>query len=341
MTPKWSKTTKLIVVIALISGFIWLMFLLAPVVDAVIIAALIAVLLEPIVSGIIRRTRWPRSTVASLVFIILLLIMIAVPASLGTAVITQVEQLEDEFQDAIIAFENLVSSPIYFFGFYLYPQVLLEYAEQIASEALAIVPGSSFHLLSGVTTNLLWLLLAVVSLYYFLKDGPKIKLWLVNITPETYQDDFRRLLNELEDTWSTFLRVQLLIFVVLGVLMGLGVLLIIFLFRSGLVAFSPLALILFLILIFAGAQQIDNLWLRPQLMGQKLRLHPGIIFAGLTGALIVSGLLGALLVVPLMASAKVLGNYIYARLLDLPPWQDAPEEGSEDPPLPEAETPTE
>jgi predicted PurR-regulated permease PerM len=116
--------------------------------------------------------------------------------------------------------------------------------------------------------------------------------------------------------------------------------LIIWLFRSGLLAFSPLALIILLILVFAGAQQVDNLWLRPQLMGYKLALHPGIVFAGLTGALIVSGLLGALLVVPLMASAKVLGSYIYAKLLDLPPWEDESEETHPDqlPPQPENQT---
>jgi predicted PurR-regulated permease PerM len=185
-------------------------------------------------------------------------------------------------------------------------------------------------------------LLAVVSLFYFLKDGPKIKQWLVNAPPAPYQDDFCRLLNELEDTWNTFLRVQLLIFLVLGILMGLGVLLIIWLFRSGLLAFSPLALILLLVLVFAGAQQVDNLWLRPQLMGQKLRLHPGLVFAGLTGALIVSGLLGALLVVPLMASAKVLGSYIYARLLDQAPWEVSTEELEPETPaeqiMPEKET---
>ena len=82
-----------------------------------------------------------------------------------------------------------------------------------------------------------------------------------------------------------------------------------------------------LVLVFAGAQQVDNLWLRPQLMGQKLDLHPGIVFVGLTGALIVSGLLGALLVVPLIASAKVLGRYINAKLLDLTPFDDEPEDG--------------
>lgn len=338
MAPNWSTTTKFLVVIALAGAFIWLMVLLAPVVDAIIVAALIAILLEPVVRWLIRRTHWQRSAAASLIFVILLLIIFAVPASLGTAAINQVELLEDELQSVVIAIEKLASNPISVFGFYLYPQVLLDYGEQIFSEAIAIVPGSSFHLLSGVTTNLLWLFLAIVSLYYFLKDGPKIKLWFIKITPPAFQEDFRRLLIELEDTWNTFLRVQLLIFIVLAVLMGLGVLLIIWLFRTELLAFSPLALILLLILVFAGAQQVDNLWLRPQLMGHKLRLHPGIVFAGLTGALIVSGLLGALLVVPLIASAKVLGKYIYAKLLDLPPWPEALEETAPEPPAPQIET---
>jgi predicted PurR-regulated permease PerM len=338
MQPKWSKTTKIFVILALIIGFIWLMVLLAPVVDAIIIAALIAVLLDPVVSWMIQRTRWQRAGAANLVFTISLLILIAIPASLGTAVITQIERLEDEFREAVLAFQNLASEPVQVIGFTLYPEVLLDYGERISGEALTILSGNSIHLLSGVTTNLLWLLLAIFSLYYFLKDGPKIKLWLVNVPPEPYQDDFQHLLNELEEIWKTFLRVQLLIFFVLAALMGLGVLLVIWLFRSGLVAVSPLALILLLILIFAGAQQVDNLWLRPQLMGQKLRLHPGIVFAGLTGALIVSGLLGALLVVPLMASAKVLGSYIYARLLDQSPWDETSDEFDQEQPLIESET---
>jgi predicted PurR-regulated permease PerM len=339
--PTWSKTTKFFVISLLIIGFIWLMVLLAPVVDAIIIAALIAVLLEPAVRWVHQRSRWERPGAATVVFVLLLLIIVAIPALLGTAAINQVERLEGEFQSAILALENLASDPILIFGFYIYPQVVLDYGERILSEAVTVVPGGSFHLLSGVTTNLLWLLLAIMSLYYFLKDGPKIKLWLIHLPPMNYREDFNRLLSKLEEIWVTFLRVQLLIFLVLALLMGLGVLLIIWLFRSGLLAFSPLALILLLILVFAGAQQVDNLWLRPQLMGHKLHLHPGIVFAGLTGALIVSGVLGALLVVPLMASAKVLGGYIYAKLLDLPPWEDEPEEINSDQHLPLAETQTE
>ena len=36
--------------------------------------------------------------------------------------------------------------------------------------------------------------------------------------------------------------------------------------------------------------------------------------------MMVGGLLGALLSMPLMATAKVVGRYIYCQLLDLPPW---------------------
>ena len=129
-----------------------------------------------------------------------------------------------------------------------------------------------------------------------------------------------------------FLRVQLLIFVVLAALMGSGTFLVIWLFRSGLLGFSPLVMIVLLVLVYTAAQQVDNLWLRPQLMGHRLQLHPGLVFAGLTGALVVSGVLGALLIVPFMASIKVLGHYIYCQLFDLPPWDEPDDSAAEVPP---------
>ncbi len=111
--------------------------------------------------------------------------------------------------------------------------------------------------------------------------------------------------------------------------MGAGFLLVIWLFRSGLIPFSPLTLIILLVLVVTLAQQVDNLWLRPQLMGKSMRLHPGLVFVGLTGALMVGGLLAAFFVVPLMATARILGRYIYFRLFDLPLWPDD-EIGSQD-----------
>jgi predicted PurR-regulated permease PerM len=58
-------------------------------------------------------------------------------------------------------------------------------------------------------------------------------------------------------------------------------------------------------------------------------LHPGLVFAGLIGALMLSGFLGALVVVPLLATAKVVGRYVHRKLLGLPPWVDEAEESAD------------
>jgi predicted PurR-regulated permease PerM len=78
-----------------------------------------------------------------------------------------------------------------------------------------------------------------------------------------------------------------------------------------------------LVIVYALVQQVDNLWLRPQLMGHRLRLHPAIVVLALIGALVLSGVLGAIIVVPMIASAKVVGIYLHRKLLGLPPWPAA------------------
>ncbi len=137
-----------------------------------------------------------------------------------------------------------------------------ENAAQAAGSALTILPEGSLNILSGVTTNLLGALLFIFSLYYLMLDGPRLRLWLIQFTPGKYQLDLQHLLDELDEVWGVFLRVQLLMFLILGILMGAGFLLVIWLFRSGLLPFSPLALTLLLVLVVTAAQQVDNFWLR-------------------------------------------------------------------------------
>jgi tetrahydromethanopterin S-methyltransferase subunit F len=101
---------------------------------------------------------------------------------------------------------------------------------------------------------------------------------------------------------------------VLAVLVISSTTLIIWLFRQGWLPLSPIGLALLLVGVYAAIQQVDNLWLRPQLMGHALKLHPGVIFVGLIAGLALGGLLGALLVVPLLATVKVLSRFVYTRL---------------------------
>jgi predicted PurR-regulated permease PerM len=69
-------------------------------------------------------------------------------------------------------------------------------------------------------------------------------------------------------------------------------------------------------------QQVENIWLQPRIMGRRLRLHPGLIFVAVTGALALGGTVVALIIVPLLASAGVVGRYVHCRILGLAPWPE-------------------
>ncbi len=317
----WSAKTKYIVSVILILGTGWLLISVKPMLTALVMAALFAYLFGSVSRMLARWTRLSRARAARVVFFGLVFVLLSIPATVGAIVIEQFHNLEGEFLAAIAAIRKWISQPIEIIDHRIQPKMLVENLEQAAGSVLSAILGDSLNLLLGVTTNLLWVLLFFFSLYYLLKDGHKLVPWLIQVTPTEYQSDYQRLLDELDKVWGVFLRVQILMFVILGVLMGAGFLLVIWLFRSGLIPFSPLLLILMLALVVFAAQQIDNLWLRPQLMGKSLHMHPGLVFASLTAALMVGGFLCAFFVVPLMGTAKVLGRYIYCQIFDLPPWR--------------------
>lgn len=320
MSTTWSQNTRILVIAVILLGAVWLAVVASPLLNALVISALLAYLLDPLVQLLVRRTKLNRSLVAVLVYLLFLLVLASIPAVLGAVAVDQFRYLEADFAAAINALKQWLFQPIDIFGYQLHPQTLLGNLEQLAGSALTTLPSGSLDALSDVTTNLLWGLVILVSLYYFLKDGPRIKPWLVGLAPAEYQAEIQRLLDEIDKVWGAFLRAQLLIFIVLASLMAAGTFLVIWLYRAGLLRLSPFGLILVLILLYAAVQQVDNLWLRPRLMGKQLRLHPGLVFVGLSGALALSGALGAIIVVPCMATAKIVGRYIHHKLLGLGPW---------------------
>ncbi len=321
-SPPWSTTTRVVVVVVLLVGFIWLLMAAMPLIEALSIAALIAYLLNPLVHYIMRRTRLSRTLATLVVYLILLVIIASLPATLGALAFGQFRNFRLNLSEAVREIQIWISQPIYILGYRLSPQSLVDNITQTIGRALTAIPGGSLNVLAGITTNLLWGVVIIISLYYFLKDGPKIKPWLVSLFPPAYQSDGARLLNELDDVWRVFLRVQILIFFVLAVLLALGSFGVVMLYQAGLIPFSWIGLIVLLIIVYALVQQVDNLWLRPQLMGHRLRLHPGVVFVGLVGALALSGFLGAIVVVPMIASAKVIGTYLHRKILGLPAWED-------------------
>lgn len=318
----WSNGTKRVVLVTLGLGSFGLLYLLRSMLSALVMGALFAYLLNPIARNLAQRSRWTRPFAAQVVFTVFLLIMLALPVTLGKVVVDQFHILEGEFLTAVIAIEDWISRPIEWLGFVFHPETAVKNMDQFVRDSLASIVETSFNILSLLASNVLLGLIFIASFYHLLVHGHKIDVWLKAATPGWDQTDFWLLMDELNKVWGVFLRVQLLMFVILGIMMGAGFMVVIWLFRSGLIPFSPLALIALIVLVVTLAQQIDNLWLRPQLMGKSLMLHPWFIFTGLTATLMTGSLLAVFFVVPVMATVKILGRYFHMKILDLPPWTD-------------------
>jgi predicted PurR-regulated permease PerM len=318
----------LLVVLLIITGLLALVIFAFPFVESLLIAALLAFLINPLVHLAMRKFKIKRPLAAAIVYFLLLIVVISIPAVAGVVAVSRVGRLGAELQSAIQGIEEWISQPIVIFGFNFSPYNVIQNLGQSAGSALSTITGSTFDIISGITTNFLWVLLVLFSLYYFLKDGPRIKPWLAHLASSAFQPDVERLLDELEWVWSVFMRIQLFIFLILAILFTLGTLFVVWLYQLGLIPFSTIGLIVVLILVYTLVQQVDNLWLRPQLLGSQLRLNPGIVIIGLLGALAIGGVLLAIVIVPLMASVQVLGHYIRQKMLGLPVWPAESSDGS-------------
>jgi predicted PurR-regulated permease PerM len=310
-----------VALVALLAGIAIFIYAF-PLFEALLIAALLAFLLDPLVRFCMRKLHLRRAFAAALVYFVLLILVASIPAALGTLAVNQVLRLNENLQVVVKAIQEWLSQPWVLFGFDLSPRNLIQQFGQSAAGALTSVTGNSLSILGGLTTNFLWILLVFVSLYYLMKDGPKIKPWLVSLASPAYQPDADRLLDELNQVWGVFMRVQVLIFSILVILFLIGASVVVWLYQKGWLPFSTLGLVIMLILVYVLVQQVDNLWLRPQMLGSQLSMHPGVVFVSFFGALALGGALAAIVAVPLLASVKVIGRYTRQKLLRLPPWPD-------------------
>ena len=324
MNGKWSYPTRVLALLLLVGAGLWLALALSPLLKAVSVAALLAYLLHPLVRLVRERMMLGRQIAALAVLLLLLLLLLGIPALLGTVAVNQVSRFEADLLAAWRELGAWLLRPVSVLGFVFRPEEAFGSLQEMAVEALGSLQGSALALLSGVTLNVLWGLVIVVMLYYFLRDGHLIKPWLLASLPAPYRPEAARLLREVNEVWGQFLRIQLIMFALLGSLMAAGTWLIVALFRTGLLRWSPLGFVLLLLLLYTGLQQLDNLWLRPRILGRHLQLHPALVFLGLVGGVIVAGLLGAFVSVPLIATVRVAGKYVHRKLLGLPGWADGP-----------------
>jgi predicted PurR-regulated permease PerM len=175
----------------------------------------------------------------------------------------------------------------------------------------------------------------------------------VLLAPAEYRDDARRIYAEIKEIWRGYLRGNLTLMTVTGILFTIAWLLIgvpgaiVLGLIAGLLTIIPdlgpaiaaiLAVLVSLVegstylpvsepvfsLIVMGVYlvliNIKNIWIRPRIFGRSVHMHDGIVFVAIVAAIVVEGVLGALVVIPVLASAAVIGGYVWRRVLGEDPF---------------------
>jgi predicted PurR-regulated permease PerM len=373
MSKSWSKTTRYLVLILLLITIVAFAVAAKDLIVPLAISALLAWLLNPAVTLFNNRTKLKRQWAVLIVFLVSLAIIVAIGVALALLAPSQINDIADDVQEIyVIVFQQLeetLSQPVMVMGTELNPQALID---NFSLDTSAMVrPDIVWEWLRATSTNLTWMLVIIVTTFYLLLDWPRLREWLISLGPEAYQSDFRRVYEEVRTVWQRYLRGQLRLSLVIGFLTTLllaaigmpgaivfGILAAIFdviltvgpvivAAAAALVAviagstYLPVSNLWFTLLvigIFVLIQAVENVWLRPRIMGSSLNLHPGVVFIAIVGALSLAGIFAALIVVPVLGSTAVIAHYIHAKIMDIPPWPDVQITSQLPPDEPEPET---
>lgn len=350
--PPWPASTKLVIVLLLLGLGIFLTYRFRAVIIPFILAVILAYILLPMANWIERRLRVRRGLAILLAYLVLLVCLTAIPMLLIPPLAAQATELNLDIQRIWAEIETLLGNRYTIAGQTIDAQAALRQVSGSIRGLLEPIFAQSVHFAIEFVTSLVWVIFILVISFYLVKDVGALQRWIEELVHPAYREDFVRLRSEINQIWSAFFRGQLMlalivatIFTLVGFAIGLpfalamGVL-------AGLLEFMPSLghgiwlTIAALLSLFLGStwiplpnwiftliviglhlffQQFDLNYLIPRVIGRRLHLPPLVVILGIVGGALLAGVLGVVLAAPTVASARVVGRYLYMNLLDLQP----------------------
>jgi len=353
MSKRWSESTKRLVIISSLVALVLIAYRFSQTISPLAIAVILAYILNPPVKFLTTRAKLSRTLAVASVYLALIAILSLVLVSFVPSLIQQVMSINVHFQNIVEGISRFFEQPLFIFGFSI--DLLDVYKEVSGTLQNIISPLASrtVSFLIGLASGFAWLIFVLIVSFYLLKDLGKLGRSLDELVPADYREEVRRLGREINVIWSAFFRSQLVLCAVVGTLVGVttwavGV-------RNALIlgimagvleiipnvgptiAAIPAVLIayfqgsthlpvsnswfaLLVIGLYVVIQQMENNILVPRIIGRSLNLHPLVVIIGAIAGASLAGILGMFLAAPTLASLRILGNYVYCKLLDLEPF---------------------
>ena len=367
-SPPWSPNNKRLVLMILLVLLSLALYRFRLLLLPLSMAMILAYLIEPLVTQLTKRTPLSRNLSIAVIYLLLITALVSIPVSTISPIITQVtnfihrtpqyiRDIGEFFQEPIVIAEDIVIPVEQLSLDQLFTSLssnVVELVQTLGGQTISIFGSLATATISTVG----WTIMVLFLSFYLVKDHETLFESLIKIAPRSYQSDIYRLTEGISITWNAFLRGQLVLCVVVGIIIfiialiiGLpnaatlaliaGLMELIPTFGPILAAIpavliaaiqtdaswlgnlmSPFWFAMLVLGIYGFIYQFENYYLVPRIIGHHLKLHPLAVLLGVLGGASVAGILGVLLAAPVLASIRLIWMYIYCKLTDQDPFSD-------------------
>ena len=384
-SSRFSTPTKYLVGVFIFLSVLFVIYISRSVLSLIIIAALIAYIIQPVIAMFQTRFKLSRGVSVALTYILVVITLLLIPAIIFPATVSAVNfVLEIDYiqiiDNTIKLLETLSIqvSNIPIIGPALVPAMdtllnaLLGFTDLENPEAIDYdisLANISTRLAQtlGLLVNILGPIVSAIFSFVFMLlisvhlsiSGNKFMGWFLGLVPSQFQTEIEDLVDRIELIWASFLRSQLVLMIVVGVLVWLGnwvlgtpqafflgviaglleiipnlgpliatipaVILAVF-FGSSYLPVNNLIFALIIIVFYILVQTFENQVLVPKILGDAVDLPPAIVIIGVVIGGATAGILGVFLSTPIIASGREIYGYLYDKIIEPPPPETPPEE---------------
>lgn len=317
-----TRSVQIIIVLALTALVVFGMRQLTTVIIPILLALIFASTFAPVMAWMDRR-RVPRVLATVLVLLGIVVLLTGIGWLIVWAVRDQWDDLSQQAQDGftqVIAWVNTLP--------FADEEQLSQWGDTVIDFLTSAQFGSGALAGVGVAANFITgLVLMVVVLFFFLKDGPRIWQFMQRPFRGESLARVKRVGSKTVETLGAYIRGTAAVAFVDAVGIGIGLLILgvplalplsvlvfvlafipivgatlagILAALVALVANGPLSAVL-VVGVVVLVNQLEGNFLQPVLMGRALKLHSLVILLALTIGTVLSGILGAVLAVPIAA----------------------------------------
>lgn len=328
---------------------LWSLIIAAAVVAVLYVASRLRLVVLPVLLAIVLSTfltppvrwleahGWRSAAAASTVLVATLVVLAGIVAVLMPIVVDEFSALDVGVTGSIDSAQAWMRESLPFSA-----QEISDAIDRLQQQLSSSLDALARRLVGGALVALeilTGLLLAIVVLFFLLKDGERIWGWLVSLVTPDRRDDVREIGERAWHALAGFVRGQTLVALFDAVLIGSAIAII------GVPLALPLAVVTFfgayvpvigatvagllavlVALAFEGlvaaiavlaailvVQQIEGNVFQPVVVGRAVEVHPLAILLGVTAGGVLAGIIGAMVAAPIVAVGGAVLRYVRER----------------------------